>query len=81
MGGIVIAANPHIGNPFLDASELKITGKDKGRIALAGGYQSHGEGVRRKRENGGAVTELWLAGTKFQPEAQVAAEMEARYGT
>ena len=80
MGGIVIAANPHLGNPFMDASELRITGKDKGRIALAGGYQSHGEGVRRKRANGGAVTELWLAGTKFQPEAQVAAEMEARYG-
>ncbi|MEO9189258.1 MAG: serine hydrolase domain-containing protein [Acetobacteraceae bacterium] len=80
MGDVVIAANPHIGNPFLDASELKITGKDKGRIALAGGYLSHGERIRRKRDKTGAVTELWLAGTKFQPEAQVAAEMETRYG-
>lgn len=81
MGDVVIAANPLMGNPFLDASELKVTGKDKGRIALAGGYQSHGEGVRRKRDKTGAVTELWLAGTKFQPEARVAAEMAARYGT
>jgi hypothetical protein len=81
MGKIVVVANPHAGNPFLDASEVTVAGKDKGRISLAGGYGSHGEPVRRTRDETGAVTELWLAGSKLLPEAQVAAEMQARYGT
>jgi CubicO group peptidase (beta-lactamase class C family) len=80
MGGVVVAANPHIGNPFLDATELHVTGRDTGRITLAGGYQSHGEPVRRTRNKAGAVTELWWSASKLQPEARVAAEMERRYG-
>jgi CubicO group peptidase (beta-lactamase class C family) len=80
MGKIIVLANPHAGNPFLDASEVTVAGKDKGRISLAGGYGSHGEPVRRTRDETGAVTELWLAGSKLLPEAQVAAEMQARYG-
>jgi len=79
IGKIVVVANPHAGNPFLDASEVTVARKDKGRISLAGGYGSHGEPVRRTRDETGAVTELWLAGSKLLPEAQVAAEMQARH--
>ncbi len=80
MGKIVLLANPHAGNPFLDASEVTVAGKDKGRITLAAGYGSHGEPVRRTRNETDGVTELWLAGSKLQPESQVAAEMQARLG-
>ena len=79
IGKIVVVANPHAGNPFLDASEVTVARKDKGRISLAGGYGSHGEPVRRTRDETGALTELWLAGSKLLPEAQVAAEMQARH--
>lgn len=80
MGEIVLAANPHIDNPFLDATELKVTGRDKALIALTGGYGSQGETVRRVRGASGIVTELWFAASKLQPEARVAAEMRRRYG-
>lgn len=79
IGNVVLAGNPQAFNPFLDATEIEVTGRDTGRIALAGGYQSHGEPVRRTRSKGDAITELWLSGAKFQPEAKVAAEMERRY--
>jgi CubicO group peptidase (beta-lactamase class C family) len=80
MGNLVIAGNPYALNPFLDASEIKVTGRDTGRISLAAGYASHGEPVRRTRNKAGKVTEVWFAGSKVRPEKTVAAEMERRYG-
>ncbi len=80
MGDAVLTANPYIGNPFLGASELKVTGRDKALISVANGYDSYGETVRRVRNKSGAVTELWWAASKLQPEARVAAEMRRRYG-
>ena len=47
--------------------------------ALAAGYASHGEAVRRTRNKAGKVTEVWFAGSKVRPEKAVAAEMERRY--
>ena len=79
MGNVVVLANPRMGKPFLDASEAEIMDRDRGRIALANGYGSHGEPVRRTRDLDGAVTEVWLAATKFLPEAEAAAEMNRRY--
>jgi len=81
MGGVVVVANPHMGKPLLDATEVEVTGRDEGWTALANGYNSHGEPVRRTRDTADAVTEVWLAATKFLPEAAAAAEMETRYGT
>ena len=49
MGDIVMVANPHAFNPLMEASEVEIIGRDKGRIVLAAGYQSYGEPVRRSR--------------------------------
>ena len=80
MGNFVIAGNPYALNPFLDASEIEVTGRDTGRISLAAGYASHGEPVRRTRSKAGKVTEVWFAGSKVRPEKTVAAEMERRYG-
>jgi CubicO group peptidase (beta-lactamase class C family) len=80
MGNLVIGGNPHAINPFLDATEIEVTGRDTGRVSLAGGYGSHGEAVHRTRNKAGAVTEIWFAGGKATPEKAVAAEMERRYG-
>jgi CubicO group peptidase (beta-lactamase class C family) len=80
MGDKVLVASPGFTNPMADASELEITGRTTGRIALAGGFGSHGEKVACTRAKSGKITELWLAGSKLLPAAKVAREMEARYG-
>ncbi len=84
VGERVVVVNPGMpdGFPdaFKDATEIEVTGRDRGVIALAAGGASHGETVRRVRNASGRVTELWLAGTKYLPEAKVVAEMQARYG-
>jgi CubicO group peptidase (beta-lactamase class C family) len=49
MGRRVLVANLDLPAPFTDASELSVTGEDRGRIELANGTGSHGEGVRRVR--------------------------------
>jgi CubicO group peptidase (beta-lactamase class C family) len=79
MGRQVIAANPHLFNPFMDAAEIEVTGRDTGRIASAIGYASHGEPVRRLRNKAGKVTDIWLAGAHAKPAKALAAEMERRY--
>jgi CubicO group peptidase (beta-lactamase class C family) len=80
IGNLVIVANPHLLNPFMDATEIEVTGRDAGRISLAAGYASHGQAVRRVRNERGAVREIWLAGSNLKPEKIFAAEMERRYG-
>ncbi len=79
MNGKVLVAAPGAVNPFLDASEITLTAKDRGKITLAPGGGSHGQGVRRIRDKEGEVAELWLAGTRLLPEAEVAREMRERY--
>jgi CubicO group peptidase (beta-lactamase class C family) len=79
MGRQVIAANPHLFNPFLDAAEIEVTGRDTGRITFAVGYSSHGEPVRRSRNKAGKVTDIWLAGAQVKPAKALATEMERRY--
>ena len=79
MGNVVVVANPHLANPFMDATEIEVTGRDSGRIALAGGYASHGELVRRTRGKAGGITDIWLAGVNAKHEKAVATEIERRY--
>ena len=80
MGDKVLVAVPGAWAPFANASELAISSRSKGRIALAGGYGSHGEPVRCVRRKSGRIGELWLAGTKLVPEEELATEMLERYG-
>jgi CubicO group peptidase (beta-lactamase class C family) len=74
-GARVLVARPDFLNPFLDASEIEVHGLDRGRIALAGGYASHGEPARLVRNRRGAIIEVRLGGTHFRPERSVAREM------
>jgi CubicO group peptidase (beta-lactamase class C family) len=79
MGGKVVIAVPSLPNPFMDASEISITGEDRGRVTLASGLARHGEEVRRIRESNGELAEVWLGDTRFLPEPQLVAELEKRY--
>ena len=74
-GERVLVARPDFLNPFLDASEIEVQRRDRGRIALAGGYASHGEPARLIRNRRGAITEVRLGGTHFRSERRVAREM------
>ena len=66
--GKLLVATPAFFNPFLDAAEIR--GR---RIVLAGGFATHGEGVRFGRN------ELWLGGTRYLREAAAAREIMALY--
>lgn len=79
-GNTVFVAAPTLQNPLLGASELTVTGRDKGRIAAAGGFDHHGEPVRLERDKKGAVEAVWLAGVKLVSEAAITAELTERYG-
>ena len=79
MGSRVLVANPHFANPFMDATEIEVTGRDTGKITFASGYGSHGQQVRRSRSKSGAITDIWLAGAHLKPEKVLAAEIERRY--
>jgi CubicO group peptidase (beta-lactamase class C family) len=79
IGNLVMVSNPHLLNPFMDATEIEVAGRDIGRISLATGYASHGQAVRRTRNKAGTVTDIWLAGGNLKPEKALAAELERRY--
>ncbi|MCL2428225.1 MAG: beta-lactamase family protein [Alphaproteobacteria bacterium] len=80
LGERVVLANPHLFNPFQDAPEIAVTRGDTGRVALAGGYSSHGETVRRERDSRGAVRAVWFGGSMLQREAATVREIERQYG-
>ena len=79
LGNKVLVANPQAWNPFLNATEIEVMGRDKGRVSLDDGYGNQGEAVLRRRDQAGKVVEINFAGYKLLPEAAVAAEMRRRY--
>jgi CubicO group peptidase (beta-lactamase class C family) len=78
MGDKVLMAIPSLPAPFLKVGELAITGRDSGKIALAGAFGNHGEPVRRVRK-GGKVVEVRPGSGRLVPEAFLAKETRARY--
>ena len=79
MGQRVLAAVPGQFDPFLDASELTVETKDGAAIVEASGLASPGERARLVRDRRGRVREVWLAGTRLQPERRVTAELRRRF--
>jgi CubicO group peptidase (beta-lactamase class C family) len=79
MGNRVLVANPQLINPFMDASEIEVTGRDTGRLAWASGYSSYGEPVRRVRDAHGKVSDVWIAGANIKPASVVAREIARKY--
>ena len=78
MGDRVMVATPSLLDPFMDASEIEVSGRDRGRVAEAGGFASYGEEVRRIRKRG-KVAELYATGSTLKPEAEAAKEASNRY--
>ena len=76
-GTRVLVARPDFLTPFLDASEIEVQRRDRGRIALAGGYASHGEPAGLIRDRRGTIVEVQLGGTRYGVESRVAREMAA----
>lgn len=85
LGDRVLVANPALANPLMDAAEIEPDarqGRDgvlRGRIALAGGFASHGEPARLECDAQGQPCALWLGGQRLQPEAQAVRELARRY--
>jgi D-alanyl-D-alanine carboxypeptidase len=75
VGAKVLVANPALLTPFADAGEITVSGRDRGTIAVANGYGSHGEPMERLRGSDGEVCALRFAGGTLVPEARVAAEL------
>jgi CubicO group peptidase (beta-lactamase class C family) len=81
MGRTVMVANPLAANPFQDASQLQVSGRDTARIAPSTGFLYFGEAARRARNEADRPVELWLGGDKLLPEAVRAAEIKNRYAS
>jgi D-alanyl-D-alanine carboxypeptidase len=79
-GNTVFVAAPALSNPLLDASEVTVTGRDKGCIATASGFAYHGEPASLERDKKGAVEAVWVGGLQFVPEATLTAELTERHG-
>ncbi len=71
-GERVYAVNPALSAPFSGATEIEVTGPDRGRIATCDGYGSYGEPIRRVRDAAGEVAEIWFAGSRLLPERAAA---------
>ena len=80
MGERVMVAVPSLPEPFMEANEISVSDKDTGHFTAAPGTARYGESVRRVRWADGTVGEVWFGGTHLVPEAEAAAELEARYG-
>jgi CubicO group peptidase (beta-lactamase class C family) len=81
MGDRVLVGNPGFLNPLMEASEIEVLGEDRGRVAFAAGYGSHGEEVRLVRDGEGRVVEVRIGGGRGVPEPVAASEAGALYPT
>jgi D-alanyl-D-alanine carboxypeptidase len=76
MGGSrVLLANAGLANPVLDASEIEVTGTDRGHVTLGGGFANHGEPVRIERDARGRIRRVWHGGMALVPEVAVVKEL------
>jgi CubicO group peptidase (beta-lactamase class C family) len=80
IGKKVIMANPGLLNPFLDAIEIEVTGRERGRIVEASGFANYGEGARLVRGKSRRARALQLGGVRLLPEAALAREVSQRFG-
>ncbi len=78
MGDRVLVGLARMGKPFQDTSEIEVTGPDRGRIVAANGYESYYEDAGLMRTEG-AVSGIFLGGTRFSREAAMADEVADRY--
>ncbi len=76
-GSRVLLANAGLANPMLDASEIEVTGTDRGHVALGGGFANHGEPVRIERDARGRIRRVWHGGMPLVREADAVKALTA----
>jgi len=76
----VLVFDPGMAVPFADASEIIVTKRDHGIISQATALGNYSEDARLVHGKGGKVREIWFGGTKYVPQARLAAELKRRYG-
>jgi hypothetical protein len=79
VGGVVKVASPNFGNPFADASDLDVIGRDKALVSNSSGFLYYAEMARRSRNAAGEIDEIWLGGDRFSSEAALAAETKQQF--
>jgi CubicO group peptidase (beta-lactamase class C family) len=79
VGKRVLLAVPAWLKPLQSVSECEVADRDSGHIALAGGFGSQGEPIRRERGADGQVQAVRVAGSWLVTEAALAEEMRGRY--
>lgn len=75
----VLIAQPGLPQPFDHAGEIAVTGRDRGRVRLAGGYDIHGEEARLVRGAGGEVREVALGGARLLDETAMKRFLKRRF--
>jgi D-alanyl-D-alanine carboxypeptidase len=76
-GSRVVLANAGLANPVQDASEIEVTGTDRGHVALGGGFANHGEPVRIERDARGRIRQVWHGGMPLVREADAVKALTA----
>ena len=79
MGDRVLVTDPSLQVPFRDASEISLTGRDKGKISAAPGLKNFGENARLIRGPTGLARTAWLGGTKLSTKRKVASDLKKKY--
>jgi hypothetical protein len=73
--------SPVLYPPFSEASEVTLTGADRGVVTRAPETDRFGEAVRRVRDSNGTVTEVWIGGSRLLTEEALKSEILTRYGS
>ena len=79
MGDGVLVAQPALARPFDHAAEIAVTGRDRGVVRLAGGYDIHGEPAALQRDGKGAVAEVRLGGSRLLTETAMKRFLKRRF--
>ena len=75
----VLVALPAENNPFFDASEIQVTGKDCGKVVKSQAYGRFGETCQLIRGTAGHVEQVRIGGVLLVREEALLAEVAARY--
>jgi D-alanyl-D-alanine carboxypeptidase len=76
----VLIALPALASPFLDASELRLTGIDTAIVTKSTAFGDFGEDCRLVRDASGAVEQVRIGGKRLVSESAIKAEVSALYG-
>lgn len=77
----VLVAAPGQNMPFVDASEIAVTGPDAGKVVKAQAFGDLAESCALHRHRSGAVDAVQIGAKRLVTERDIKAEIAGRYGT